>query len=354
MRALAGIVSVGARTSVGLNAPQTCFLHRAGIAGMTEAALLDANDEPLTMCLQPTLDPLLVGPDRAVALAMPALTEALLPLSALFGSLRAKLVVCLDEHLAVRGADGWVAASSVMSALSSGMREQGVAPVAQEACARGPAALAFTIGDELAALANGTLDAVVVGGLHTDYDPPRLRALAAQERLYSPENLDAIMPGEAAAFAVLMRPDTARRCGLPVLGELNGLGTAFEKARPDNDEPAFEALGLTMALRKVGEILIAEKQKAGWVLTDLTFEMMRLNEWMSVWTRAASLLGEPNHVDSPAQRMGHFGAAAMPMHLVLAAEAWRRGYAPSKIALSFAGSDAGERAAMLLSDPNLA
>jgi 3-oxoacyl-[acyl-carrier-protein] synthase I len=350
MKALAGIVSVGARTSVGLNAPQTAFLYRAGMAGMTEAALLDTNDEPYTMCLQPTLDPLLVGPERAVALAMPALAEALAPLSGLFGTLRAKLVLCLDEHFALQGGGGALPGSFVLSALLTGMREQGAPPVAQEAWARGPAGLVFAIHDELALLANGSLDAVVTGGVHTDYDPPHLRALAEQGRIYSPENLDAIMPGEAAAFAVLMRPDTARRCGLPVLAELNGLGTAFEKARPDNDEPSFEALGLTMAVRKVGEILTAEKQKAGWVLTDLTFEMMRLNEWMSVWTRAASFLTEPNRVDSPAQRLGHFGAAAMPMHLVLAAEAWRRGYAPSDVALSFAGSDAGERAVMLLSD----
>jgi 3-oxoacyl-[acyl-carrier-protein] synthase-1 len=49
--------------------------------------------------------------------------------------------------------------------------------------------------------------------------------------------------------------------------------------------------------------------------------------------------------------MGHLGAAAMPLHVILAAEAFRRGFAPHPYAVSIAGSDGGERAALLLSAP---
>jgi 3-oxoacyl-[acyl-carrier-protein] synthase-1 len=38
----------------------------------------------------------------------------------------------------------------------------------------------------------------------------------------------------------------------------------------------------------------------------------------------------------------------LPLSIALAAEGWKRGYAPSGIALALAGSDAGERGAVLM------
>jgi len=103
-------------------------------------------------------------------------------------------------------------------------------------------------------------------------------------------------------------------------------------------------------VRKAAAELVDEKLRVGWMLTDLTFEMWRVYEWQAMLVRTQHVWGEPQRMDAPAQRLGHLGAAAMPLHMVLASEAWRRGYAPHPLAFSLAGSDSGERAALLMSE----
>ncbi|MEJ7730769.1 MAG: hypothetical protein WKG00_16320 [Polyangiaceae bacterium] len=348
---LATVVAVGARTTIGLDARDTAFLYRAGSAGMTEAAILDSNDEPFTLCLLPTLDPRLTGPDRVVWLGLPALAEALAPLGAGRTALRGKLLLCMDDHLSVPYEGGMVPAGVVAGALMRRLGEIGAGDLPVEPNARGPAGAGFALAEGIASLQQGALDYLVLGGVHSDYDIPRLRSLEYQERVFSPTNLDSLIPGEAAAFAVLMHPEVARRSGLPARVHVCAVETAYERARPDNDEPAFVAAGLTVIFQRLGAHLERAQAKAGWLLTDLTFEMWRLNESMAVWARSSAFVGEPNLIDSPAQRLGYLGAAVMPLHLALAAEGWRRGFAPSRAAISYAGSDPGERAGMLLLAP---
>jgi 3-oxoacyl-[acyl-carrier-protein] synthase-1 len=145
-----------------------------------------------------------------------------------------------------------------------------------------------------------------------------------------------------------MRAADAGRHRLDPAARVIGVGTGKEKARPDNEHPAYEALGLTAAMRQATEPLAADGRTAGWLLTDLTYEMWRQYEWQSVWVRAQKVLGVPYMIEAPAQRIGYLGAAAMPLFVTMAATAWRHGYAPSPIALALAGNDGGERAAMVL------
>ena len=135
---------------------------------------------------------------------------------------------------------------------------------------------------------------------------------------------------------------------LPTRESVRFTAGGVERARPDNDEPAFEALGLTAAVRAATEPLVKSGQTAGWMITDLTSEMRRLYEWESVWVRAQKVLGNPYIIESPAQRIGYLGAAAMPLMVAMAATAWEHGYAPSPRALCTAGNDGGERAALCL------
>jgi 3-oxoacyl-[acyl-carrier-protein] synthase-1 len=198
------------------------------------------------------------------------------------------------------------------------------------------------------ALETRRADFVVVGGVHSDYDPRAVAALEASGRLFSRDNLDSRMPGEAAAFFVLMRAGEASRHRLQPLARVLGVGAGKERARPDNDDPAHEAFGLTAAMREATEPLSSTGQTAGWLLTDLTFEMRRQYEWQSVWVRAQRVLGNPYVIEAPAQRIGYLGAAAMPLFVTMAATGWRHGYAPSPTALALTGNDGGDRAAVLL------
>jgi 3-oxoacyl-[acyl-carrier-protein] synthase-1 len=349
MKNLAVIAGCGARTSLGLTARHTSFLYRAGLAGMTEAPILDPAEEPITMCTQPTLDPFLVGAGRALRMAAPALDEALAEIGEPARGMRTKLILCVDEHLGKkREVDGVIPASVVANMLQRRAQEL-ITDIVLEISPRGPASPGFALPDDLDALARGTLDMIVIGGVHSDYDPQVITQLAEAGRLYTPEHLDAMIPGEAAAFCALLRHDVARRHGLEPYAVVNAIGTAFDKARPDNDESAFEAVGMMVALRKAAADMVASKGRAGWMLNDMTFEMFRMHELQSVLVRTQEIWCPPQQMDFPCQRMGYLGAAAMPVEMILAGSGFRHRWAPHAVAMAVAGSDSGERAAMLLS-----
>jgi 3-oxoacyl-[acyl-carrier-protein] synthase-1 len=354
VRALAVVTTAGARTALGRTATQTGFLLRTGMPAITASSLVDTAGEAVTMCFDPTLPPLASAPERAAELGVAALTEALAPLAGGARSLRARLVLCVDEPRRTgagapadpaRDQQTKLAAERVVASARAAVGELSV-----EVVARGAAGAAVALPDALAALGAGAADVVLLGGMHSDHDPREVAALEAAGRLFSPDNLDALVPGEAAAFVVLAREDVARRAHLVPGARLYALGHGLESARPDNDDSAYRARGLTDAVRAATAQLDGE-QKVGWGLCDHTFETQRLREWQAMMTRTRHAWGEPLLVDSPAQRLGHLGAAALPLFAVLAAEGFRRGYAPAPLVLAFAGSDGGTRGALLMGAP---
>jgi len=124
-----------------------------------------------------------------------------------------------------------------------------------------------------------------------------------------------------------MREGDAPRRGLTPLARLLGVGAGRERATPLNDDPAYEAFGLTSALRQATEGLRERGETAGWMLTDLTGEMRRLYEWQSVFVRAQRCLGNPYIIESPAQRIGYLGGgrdAALRRHGGDGVGAWIR------------------------------
>ncbi|WP_437601962.1 hypothetical protein WMF28_10105 [Sorangium sp. So ce590] len=329
------VARVGAKTAVGLNARQTGFLLRAGFPAMAEAPLVNAAGEAITMAFVPTLDGRLVGAERLAALARAPLEEAVAPIR----DVAAEVHVALDEECP----EGPLAIALLEALVKR------VMPAAHVTVqARGEAGPGAFLPPAIRALETRRANAVVIGGVHSDYSPQSITALDASGRLFSRDNLDARIPGEAAAFFVLMRTADVARLKLTPLAHVIGVGTGRERARPDNDEPAYEALGLTAAVRQATEPLMADGRTAGWILTDLTGEMRRQCEWQSVFVRAQKVLGKPYLIESPAQRIGYLGAAATPLFVAMAATAWKHGYAPSPIALTMVGNDGGERVAVVL------
>lgn len=313
------------RTPVGLDAVQTGMLYRAGAAAMVPAALGPAGEEVVMGALT-ALSASLVGAERARHLVAPAVREAL-------AEAPRRVVLCLDAELAEEDPDGAAAIGRAV------LDEAG--PARLDVVAQGPAAGCVALERGLEHLKEGP---VLVVGVHTDHDPARIARLLAQERLYAADNLDAIIPGEAAAAVLL----TARGAGPRLLA----VGTGTEPARFDNDVPSAPARGLTAATKPCLAALEAAGAKAGWLLSDVTFERWRLREWQTAYVRAQRGLGAPHHVDNPAQRLGDLGAAAVPFFVALAAEAHRAGWPPSTHALALTASDGGERGALALELPS--
>jgi 3-oxoacyl-[acyl-carrier-protein] synthase-1 len=345
VKSRAVVVGVGARTALSLSAQPTAFLYRASAAGMQASPLIDADGQPVTMCFLPTLDPLSTGAARALELALPALKEALDALEGNASQMRLKLWLCIDEPLPDDKLPPRALCDLIARRMSGFVSFQDFA-----FSSRGPASLGHLLDDIVGELDRGNIDAAVVGGVHSDYDPARIAALSAAGRLFTLDRLDGVIPGECAAFVVLMSAAAARARKLTPRTRIHAWATTRERARPDNDAPAFEALALTYAVRQASEAL-ADLQ-CGWLLTDLSFETMRHYELQAMSIRTQKLWCEPQYVDVPAQRLGNLGAAALPLHLVLASEAWRRGWAPHARAMALAGSDNGDRAVLLLSAPS--
>jgi 3-oxoacyl-[acyl-carrier-protein] synthase I len=341
------VVGVGARTPLGLTAQPTAMLYRAASVVMQHGPFVDGAGEPANICALPTLDPRVTGMTRAAELGLPAMGEAIAGLRG--AGVKTKVVLCLDEH-AADGRAGRISAPELVNGVERRASEIASA-LEVEVIARGGASLGLALEDVMVQLEKGTFGAAVVGGVHTDYDAARIDELWRAGRLFAGDRLDAVLPGECAAFAVLVRPGTAQAMRLPVRAEIHAVANAWAKARPDNDEPAFTAGGVTTVVKRVSEPLVEQGLRAGWLLSDMTFESLRLYEIMAMTTRTQKIWCEPQQWDAPAQRLGNLGAAAMPLHMVLAAEAWRTGWGPHPIALSLAGSDAGERAAVLMSAP---
>jgi 3-oxoacyl-[acyl-carrier-protein] synthase-1 len=300
---------------------------------MGESALASAAGEAITGAFLPTIDDAIVGAERVAILAEPPLREA----AAKLDGLRIEAMIAVDE-----GAPMEPLASVAKRALPG-------ADVKVEPA--GEAALASWIPAAAQALAARRVDAVILGGAHSDHDPAIVAALEAGGRLFSRDTLDARIPGEAAAFVVLMRAFDAAARGLAPMARVLGHGQGRERARPDNDVSAYEALGLTAAVREATAPLERDGRTAGWLLTDLTFEMWRQEEWQSVWVRSQKVIGAPWLIESPAQRIGFLGAAALPLFVVMTSMAWSHGHAPSPLALALAGSDSGARAALALGAP---
>lgn len=335
---LARVTSVGARTPLGLDAVQTGFLLRAGFPAVAESPLAGPSGDAIAAGFVPVIDARTVGPERLVALARPALLEAA-------GSLRGPAV---EVRLSI---DPGTPAEAEARARLEAMVRDALPGSRVTVSALGEAGAVASLPDAIRALALREADAVVIGGVHSDHDPRVISALAARGALFSPDNLDARIPGEAAAFFVIAREASGAGEGGSRLASLLGYGLSHQGEDEGDERPAAPALALWAAVKEATQPLRDRGVTAGWMWTDLCHEARRLREWQSVFVRAQAVLGRPYRLDSPAQRMGHLGAAALPLFVATAVTAWRHGFAPSPIALATAGSDAGDRAALLLSAP---
>ena len=333
------------RTPMGLGAVDTSFLLRTGIPTLSAAPLADPEGEPVTMAFDRTLDPYLTGEERAARLGALALAEIVNRIGASAArTLRTRVALAFPEALpgVPKGDFGIVLASSFRDAL----RETFGAPEV-EVESRGGAGLAYVLPAALAALAKGEVDAVLAGGVHSDYDPLRIASLAAQGRLFSPANTDAVVPGEAAAFVLVTRDDTALRLGCRPLSRIHAIASETRDVSIDDSGRSFESTAIANVVREATAELPPEI-RIGWAVTDTGFEHARIRELYAALTRTHKRFGPPLVIDSPAQRLGHLGAAAMGLELGFMSLALQRGFAPCPFGLALAASDGGERGAMLI------
>jgi len=187
----------------------------------------------------------------------------------------------------------------------------------------------------------------IVCAVHSNCGLSSTAALGQAGRIWGEECLDALLLGEGAV-ALLVSPKEPRHLGVPVGVRVDLTELLNEPARPDNDESAFLAAGLTVAARAATDASHGRGQKIGWISSDVSYEAFRVHELSTVLTRLSDRFGEPQVLDAPNQRLGYLGAAVGAFQIAYAGEAFTREFAPAPECLCLLGTDAGVRAALLL------
>lgn len=339
--------AVSACTALAPTWVESAFLLRRGSSAVRESALLTPEDQPAVACALPLLDPFLVGPARLFALTDLAVADLPVELREQLRNLRLKVYPLLDQEHAGQLPNGQRRADVVGFELKARVEKALHPGLPTETTARDVTAFAELLPRLSEDLARGVADVAIVVAAHSDLSPERVSTLFEQDRLFTEDNDDGLLLGEAAVLLVLSTPETTRHRRLPQLARVLAVHQAFDRARPDNDESSFEAIGLTFAFRRTLEA--AALGKVGWIYSDINFERYRVNEYQAVLARCQELMGPPQLHEFPGQRLGGLGAATGPLHVALAAAAWKHGYGASPNCLSLVGHDDGTRCGVMLS-----
>jgi hypothetical protein len=340
-RVVAGLVEAEAITSLGESLAETALLLRAGVGNVQLADFIDGQGQRVAMCLSPALPPDLPGPDRLAALAAHALgaLHRRLPPSA--GKARAPaIMLCLPERLGDAG-DRRPALNGAGLQLIATLRQRlpsawGGARIETFPFGRAAGVPAMQAAIELLNVEGP----VLWGGVDTSADWTVLQALERAGRLMTNDNVDAVRPGEAAAF-VALAPVREGEAAVLALG-------AGQEPQPVGADGTCLSEGMSQALDSAVEPLRAAGRRCRLWALDTTHEAYATNELQNLIARFGDVLGEDSELQTPLKELGDVGAAGMPLLAALALQAWRHGVARDDCAVITGSSERGLRGALLL------
>jgi 3-oxoacyl-[acyl-carrier-protein] synthase-1 len=339
------VVGVGARTHAGLNALQVTLATRANKMRPRESHLVDRHGEPVSMCRLASIGDDVMGLHRFVALGAPALMQATWPwrenhLRSGHAASPLPVIVALPsssrpgfDRRFERELFPWLQdrAGFALDPQKSGMFARD----------RGGGVMAFQYAMQLL---DGGCDAVAVGGIDSYFDPDCLEWLDAEYRLHALETENGFIPGEGAAFVMLVR--RSRVSGLKKLASIVGASVVDEPRPYGSDEPTH-GLGMTMAIKEAAGPL-AKARRVSWMLTDVANERHRVDEWQLASGRSFRAFTEDARHDQPLLKTGDVGAASAALLFAMACTHWEIGSAPGDVALVATHSDGAERGAMIV------
>jgi 3-oxoacyl-[acyl-carrier-protein] synthase I len=343
------VVGMGAQTPVGRTAPQAAAAVRARISRTAEHPyLVDLESEPMIVSRAPWLEDEPDCVERMWALAKPALRESLVALDTYARKSHLRLLVLLGLPTLRPGLSAdrhkWLAQNLRDTLLQS----VGAVTVEVLAADHASALKALELGCQQ--LATQRVDACLVGGVDSFLCAETLNWLESEGRLFSARNPRGVIPGEAAAFCLLMMSTRCHQLGLLSLAGVASVATAKEPA-PLGSRAVCTGEGLSQVFRTVLEKL-APTSRVDYVLCDLNGEPYRADEFAFALARTSERFIQPCRFRAPVDCWGDVGAATGALLLVLAASAWQRGYAPGTLLLASTSSGANSlRAATLLQAP---
>ncbi len=337
------IIGCGARTPLGFDRRSSAAAVRAGISAIAEhPSLVDRFGEPMKVTRDAALDPNLAGPERLLALAVPAASEALAPLKGVGRALKVAIAVSFGEErpdLDSRAGDAL--AKALRDALHGSIEIDRVLH-----WMGGHAGGIFAMEAARQLIAEGRADIVLAGGVDSYISRDTLEWLDDNEQLHSEENLYGFCPGEAAGFVLTARTETARRLGLVPLVTLVSVASGIEKNLIKTEDIVLGD-GLSTAFRAAAEAL-GKGETIDRIICDMNGERYRGNEYGFAVLKASGLFKNAAKFEAPADCWGDVGAASGPLYVSLVVEAEASGYAEGQLSLIWASSEGGRRAAAIL------
>ena len=338
------IVTVGARTPLGLTAESSAAAVRAGINRMNEHSfIIDRVAEPVRIAQDSRLDPGLMGPERLIEMAITALEEIcykLEPIRSGFPSI--PLLLGLPEER-----PGWTGEhiQAVRHGLSRKPMPVDLQPT--EVFPQGHAAGLIALDTACTRIRTGQAELCVIGGVDSYLEYETLEWLDQNRQLATSYHRGAFLPGEGAGAFVVAADSIVQRYGLSSLATIRGIGTATEAHRIKTDAICLGE-GLTASIRKAVMTLRLPDEAVEGVICDINGERYRSEEWGFTLLRFPEALVDPTGYDFPASCWGDVGAASGPLFIALAVTAGRRGWAKGARYLIWSSSEGGQRAAVVL------
>jgi 3-oxoacyl-[acyl-carrier-protein] synthase-1 len=335
------IVATGMVCSVGLTAETTCAAIRAKIVGFEELPFADNGGEPITGAPVPGVDPKLKRRNRLVELLALALEDCLLS-----GSVKRTasipLLVGLAEAERPGGGGAW--ADAIIRDVEAKLSTQ-FDPARSATLPEGHTSGFEALRTARDLLTDPAVPACLVCGVDSYVNASSLMWLERHGRLKTPENSDGVIPGEAAACALVVRPEAAPRNGC--VARVIGLGFGREEASVMTDEPLL-GLGLAAAGRSALAEAGLTMQEIDLRFSDVGGESYGFREQTLLLCRLQKQHRDWTPLWHNSESIGETGAASGIGQLVVVQQAFRKHYAPGARVLCATSADRGERAVAVL------
>jgi 3-oxoacyl-[acyl-carrier-protein] synthase I len=286
------------------------------------------------------------GNDRLLALAIPALQEALFGAEEYCDELETSQGgVILSLGAAEKPAYEPFGTGGVEQLLDAGQLDR---PKVIEIVREGNSGGVVAFSRAIAALREGKVRFCVVGGVDCLVELPSLLWLEDARRLKTDDRPQGFIPGEAAAFVVLELESAAKRRGAPGLACVLGAAYSSEEATFSSEKPLF-GKGLADCIHSAISGQNVQFGSLSGIICDLNGEYYRMKEWSLALTRLLDGNSSVPEYWHPAKNFGDIGGASAVVYCVIATAALRHDYFGGDNVLVWTSSDSGGRGSLLIS-----
>lgn len=332
------VLSVGASTPIGIDARQTALLIRSCKSSPRSSPFRDERGNTLGTVRSLRLDDSLVGIERLVALATPALRETIESLPPAHRREHAddKPVVLL-----LNLPEPWEGESVGIDANLLGA----IAKSAQVRLDERSSVIRMGHAGFAALLTRASMFAadvrVIVGAVDSYHDAARVKTMDANYRILSGHAGNGFIPSEGASFACV---SASRRGADRPLAIVKFVACADEEVPYP---PLARALGKLTRDERLPRPL-------PWVVSDANGEHHRVREWTYTRMRNFEVLDpDPSRTicHYPYRELGELGAATGAVYLAYVAMGFRLGFAPARSALVVTSSEGPARGTFYVEAP---